>query len=108
MLDFWHLWQRGTTPDDLARLDPRLICGIDVGDSLGRPGAGTADQATRRVWPGEGSIPLRAWADAIRSTGFDGWWDNELYSPLHWEAGDPVAVATRLLASLRSILPASD
>ena len=27
VLDFWHLWQRGTTPDDVARLDRRRHLG---------------------------------------------------------------------------------
>ncbi|HSS37049.1 MAG TPA: sugar phosphate isomerase/epimerase family protein [Patescibacteria group bacterium] len=104
VLDFWHLWQRGTTPDDLARLDPRLILGVDFADSLGPVGDHGPDQRTRRVWPGDGEIPLREWADAIRSTGFDGWWDNELYSPPHWERDDPFAVATGLLEVLRGVL----
>lgn len=104
VLDFWHLWHAGVTPDDLARLDGRLIFGVDFCDSLGPQGAGTPDQASRRVWPGDGEIPLRAWAEAIRATGFDGWWDNELYSPLHWESDDPFAVASGLLAVLRDTL----
>jgi sugar phosphate isomerase/epimerase len=104
VLDFWHLWQAGTTPDDLARLDPRLIFGVDLSDSLGAPGSGTPDQRSRRVWPGEGEIAIREWVDAIRSTGFDGWWDNELYSPYHWESGDPFGVAAGLLEVLREAL----
>lgn len=104
VLDFWHLWQAGTTPDELARLDPRLIFGVDFSDALGPPGTGTPDQRSRRVWPGEGAIPLRAWADAIRSTGFDGWWDNELYSPAHWESDDPFGIAAGLLDVLRATL----
>jgi sugar phosphate isomerase/epimerase len=104
VLDFWHLWQRGTTPDDLARLDRRVITGVDVGDSLGPPGAPSPDQRSRCVWPGEGAIPLREWVDAIRATGFDGWWDNELYSPLHWERPDPFAVGAGLLEVLRERL----
>ena len=100
VLDFWHLWQSGVTPDAVARLDPRLIFGVDLGDSLGSPGAGGPDQLSRCVWPGEGSIPLREWVAAVRSTGFDGWWDNELYSPVHWELPDPFAVA----AGLREVL----
>jgi sugar phosphate isomerase/epimerase len=104
VLDFWHLWHAGTTPDDLARLDRRLILGVDFSDSLGPRAAGTPDQGSRRVWPGDGVIPLRSWADAVRSTGFDGWWDNELYSPLHWESGDPFGVAAGLLAVLRATL----
>ena len=104
VLDYWHLWQCGTTPDDLARLDARLISGVDFSDSLGPIGSGTPDQRSRRVWPGEGEIPLRAWSDAIRSTGFDGWWDNELYSPFHWESDDPFGVAAGLLEVLRDSL----
>jgi sugar phosphate isomerase/epimerase len=96
VLDFWHLWQRGTMPDQLARLDPRVIHGVDLGDSLGPAGNPTTDQRSRRVWPGDGEIPLQEWVDAIRSTGFDGWWDNELYSPTHWEWADPFAVGRGL------------
>ena len=104
VLDFWHLWQAGVTPEDVARLDPRLISGVDFSDSLGRPGSPDPAQGSRCVWPGEGEIPLREWVAAVRSTGFDGWWDNELYSPVHWELGDPEAVAEGLLAVLRDTL----
>jgi sugar phosphate isomerase/epimerase len=104
VLDFWHLWQNGTTPDEVARLDPRLIAGVDFADSLGPPGAPSPEQRSRWVWPGEGDIPLAEWVAAVRSTGFDGWWDNELYSPLHWEWADPFAVGAGLLAVLRETL----
>jgi sugar phosphate isomerase/epimerase len=104
VLDFWHLWQRGTTPDQLARLDPRIIHGVDLGDALGPAGNPMTDQRSRRVWPGDGEIPLQEWVDAIRSTGFDGWWDNELYSPTHWEWPDPFAVGRGLLEVLRGLL----
>lgn len=104
LLDFWHLWHAGATPDELARLDPRIIAGVDLGDSLGLPGEPDPGQASRQVWPGEGRIPLREWVAAIRSTGFDGWWDNELYSPLHWELADPTAVAAGLREVLAGLL----
>ncbi len=104
VLDFWHLWHGGSTPDDLARLDRRVISGVDFADSLGPPGSGTPDQRSRCVWPGAGEIPLREWVQAVRSTGFDGWWDNELYSPLHWEWADPFAVGAGLLDVLRKSL----
>lgn len=105
VLDFWHLWQAGTTPDEVAALDRGLIFGVDVGDSLGPRGAGrSGDQASRRVWPGEGEIPLREWTAAVRATGFDGWWDNELYSPLHWESDDPWAIAAGLKTGLQALL----
>jgi sugar phosphate isomerase/epimerase len=104
VLDFWHLWQAGTTPDEIARLDRQMIFGVDFADSLGSPGSPEPDQRSRRVWPGEGSIPLGEWVAAVRATGFDGWWDNELYSPLHWELADPFAVASGLRAVLLKML----
>lgn len=104
VLDFWHLWQRGATPESISRLDPRFIYGVDFGDSIGPAGAPTPDQVSRRVWTGEGDIPLQEWVDAVRSTGFDGWWDNELYSPPHWELDDPYRVASGLLEVLRTFL----
>jgi sugar phosphate isomerase/epimerase len=103
ILDYWHLWQRGTGPTDIARLDPRFIDGVDFGDSLPPQGECGPDQRTRQVWPGEGVIPLREWTAAVRSTGFDGWWDNELYSPRHWEL-EPHASAAALLRVLRETL----
>lgn len=104
VLDFWHLWQRGATPEDIAGLDARVIFGVDFADSLGPPGTGTPDQRSRCVWPGDGDIPLREWVDAVRSTGFDGWWDNELYSPPHWESADPFAVGAGLHDVLEKLL----
>lgn len=104
VLDFWHLWQSGVTPDQIARLDRRLIFGVDFADSLGPPGSPSPDQRSRCVWPGDGAIPLAEWVAAVRTTGFDGWWDNELYSPVHWELADPFGVAAGLLEVLRRML----
>ena len=104
VLDFWHLWQCGETPDSIVRLDRRLISGVDFADSIGPAGAASPDQRSRWVWPGDGAIPLREWVAAVRATGFDGWWDNELYSPPHWESADPFAVAAGLLDVLRDFV----
>jgi sugar phosphate isomerase/epimerase len=103
-LDFWHLWHAGTTPDDLARVDASRIWTVDVGDAIGAPGeiAGP-DQRGRSIWPGEGSIPMKAWVDAIRSTGFDGWWTAELLSPFHWES-DPWRIARDVRVHLDGLL----
>ena len=79
---------------------------LESGPDLAPAGSPSPDQDSRRVWPGEGEIPLREWVDAIRATGFDGWWDNELYSPLHWEMADPFAVGAGLLEVLRGLLQA--
>jgi hypothetical protein len=51
VLDFWHLWQRGTTPDDVARLDRRFLSGVDFADSLGPPGSPSPDQRSGAYGP---------------------------------------------------------
>ena len=86
-VDFWHLWNTGVEPDDVARIDGRLIRSVDVCDGIGPPGGALAgyDQRGRRVWTGAGAIPLKVWVDAVRATGFDGTWSCELLSPQHWQ-----------------------
>ena len=85
-IDFWHLWSTGVDPDEVARLDGTLIRSVDICDGTGpRASAAVADQRSRRVWTGAGSIPLKAWVDAVRATGYDGTWTCELLSPQHWE-----------------------
>lgn len=95
-VDFWHLWNTGVEPDDVAKIDGKLIRSVDVCDGIGPPGAHSgADQTGRWVWTGAGAIPLKAWVDAVRSTGFDGTWSCELLSPRHWEL-DPWQTAQDL------------
>jgi sugar phosphate isomerase/epimerase len=89
----------GDTPDDIARMDPKLINGVHFCDSLQPVPGEPITHKLREVWPGGGNIPLKAWVDAVISTGYDGWWSPELHSPKHWEL-DPFDVA----ASLREYL----
>ena len=73
------------------------------GSSSGSTSPTRSDRPVRRIrtsaavgcGPARARFPLREWVAAVRATGFDGWWDNELYSPLHWELADPVAVGER-------------
>ena len=103
-IDFWHLWNSGATPDDVARLDGRLIRCVDVADGIGPAGTvAGSDQRGRRVWSGDGAIPLQEWVDAVRSTGFDGLWSAEVLSPQHWEL-DPWTTAGDLRAQMRALL----
>ena len=87
VIDFWHLWVTGeSTPEDIAKLDKELIYGVHFCDGR-KPHAGEAwDETIQRAYlPGEGNIDVKAWADAVKSTGFDGVWSAELFSPARWE-----------------------
>jgi sugar phosphate isomerase/epimerase len=95
-VDFWHMWNTGTTPADISKLDGGLIRCVDVADSVGPAGSDVSDdQRGRRVWLGAGAIPLKEWVDAVRATGFDGVWSLELLSPQHWQL-DPTQAARHL------------
>jgi sugar phosphate isomerase/epimerase len=103
-LDFWHLWNGGATPAQVARVDGAMIRRVDVADSLGPAGSrADANQGGRRVWTGAGEIPLQEWVDAVRATGFDGVWSSELLSPRHWEL-DPWKTAADLRSQMLDLL----
>ena len=84
VIDFWHIWITGSTPDDIAKLDKNVINGVHFCDSLPTNGQPISHKQ-REVWPGGGHIPLKEWVDAVLATGYDGWWSPELHSPKHWE-----------------------
>jgi len=102
LIDYWHHWTSGTTPEDIAKLNKDLIACVHFCDSL--PVEGRVTHELREVWTGAGHIPLQDWVDAVVSTGFDGWWACELFSAVHWEL-DPWDTARLLKDTLRYLLP---
>lgn len=104
VLDFYHLWDSGTRPEEIARIDKQQIFCVDSCDSLDRFGErGDIGQKGRDVWTGGGNIPLQEWVNAVRATGFDGIWRCELLSPKYWEL-DPWQTARDLKSMLEHML----
>lgn len=104
VVDFWHMWTSGVTPDEVAKLDKGLIYGAHYCDSLPVPkDMEVISHDLRHVWSGGGQIPMKEWIDAVRATGYDGWWACELFSPKHWEM-DPWHVARLLREQLEMLL----
>jgi sugar phosphate isomerase/epimerase len=89
VVDFWHFWaSRGGTPEDISRLDKKMIYGVHVADGF-RPdeGAPWVDETLLRgALPGDGEIPIKEWIDAVRSTGYDGFYSGEILCHKLWEA----------------------
>jgi sugar phosphate isomerase/epimerase len=104
VIDFWHLWSSGATAEEIAKINKRSIFCVHFCDSLDPSGQrGTFEQRSRDVWNGAGQIPLQEWVDAVRSTGFDGYWTPELLSPKYWEL-DPGKTAKDLKIFLEYLL----
>ena len=104
VIDFWHLWTSGNTPEEVAKVDKRYIFAAHYCDSLVVPeGMDIISHDLRHVWTGGGHIPLKEWVDAVKATGYDGWWSCELFSPKHWEL-DPWLTARLLKEQLELLL----
>ncbi|MBD9529495.1 sugar phosphate isomerase/epimerase [Paracoccus sp. PAR01] len=79
VVDFWHCYASGDTPEDVARIDRDLIYGIHLCDSHPHPGGLPDEGVLRDVPTGKGALNLREWVDAVKSTGYVGWWSGELF-----------------------------
>lgn len=101
-LDTWHLWTSGTTWDEVANLDRDLILSVHISDTQARTGAQWRD-ADRTALPGDGILPLNNAINAIRATGYDGYWAVEMTSARHWE-WDPQTLASVALARVRGLM----
>lgn len=96
-LDTWHFWATGDTLEEVAALPKELIKAVHLSDGveLDRERDVPAQDVHRDVVLGGGSIPLQQWVDAIKSTGYDGWWVSEMFSRRANEQ-DPLLVATTM------------
>jgi sugar phosphate isomerase/epimerase len=105
VVDFWHLWAGGeTSPDEVAKLDKSMIYNIHFCDGKRQPRDTQWDETILRgYYPGEGDIPLGDWVDAVKSTGYDGFWSCELVSAKHWE-DDVFDVASTMSKALDSYI----
>ena len=87
VVDFWHLWAGGeTSPDEVAKLDKSNIYNIHFCDGKRQPRDTQWDETILRgYYPGEGDIPISEWVDAVKATGYDGYWSCELVGANYWE-----------------------
>lgn len=105
VLDTWHLWAcRGATLNQMAAIDPELIFNVHISDGK-RPAEGEAwpdEKALRGYLIGQGEIPLKEWVDAIRQTGYDGFYSGEYLNDQMWER-DYYDIATGMLDGMQRL-----
>jgi sugar phosphate isomerase/epimerase len=68
MVDALHVARSGTSPDDLRSLDPAVLDYWQICDAPAAPPADDdlrTEARTRRLYPGEGELPLVALLDAL-------------------------------------------
>lgn len=89
LIDFWHLSVSNYhIPDTVKQLNKELIFGVHICDGVAPQNGKPWDELVQKNYAvGEGSIDIQAWTDAIKSTGYGGFWSYDLVSPVHWERG---------------------
>ena len=79
VIDFWHCYTSGETPERVSRLDKDILYGVHICDSLPFAGGIPNEGVLRDVPTGKGTLNLKEWVDAVKATGYDGWWSCELF-----------------------------
>ena len=93
VLDALHFFRAGTSLDELAGYDAAQIAQVQFNDVAGpRPFDLAVESRCRRLLPGAGDLPLAAFVDAVRRTGFAGPVVGEVLSD-DLRALDPLTVA---------------
>lgn len=104
MVDTWHLWNSPTVLDDLRRHADR-VAGVHVADWR-QPTRNTND----RAFPGDGVADLAAILRTLDESGYDGWYDVEIFSDVDDEslwALAPEDAARRARASFDAVWSAA-
>ena len=103
VIDFWHCHVVGVKPEDIETIPKDLIYGVHISDSL-RFDGGLADETVlRNVALGEGVVPLDRWVQAVKATGYDGWWGSEVFSKKLYQQ-DPLSTAKHLYTLLADLI----
>lgn len=80
IVDYWHCFTAGDTPDVVARLSKDLLYGVHISDSRPFAAGIPIEDDLRDIEMGSGVIDLKLWTDAVRATGYDDWWGCESFS----------------------------
>lgn len=103
MIDFWHGYVAGDKPEDISRIPPELICGVHICDGRSYDGGVPNEMDIRNVPYGCGVIPIAEWVDAVKTTGYRGWWAYETFSKRERQA-DPYVEAPIILSRLQQLI----
>jgi len=80
VVDFYHNYISGLDADFLSKINKDLILGVHVCNSREPDGRVPCEEIFRDVGFYEGAVPVKLWVDAVKATGFDGWWAYETFS----------------------------
>lgn len=81
MLDLWHIVKLGIPYEDVARIPPQYVLGIELDDgTLQCPWSLHEDTINHRKFCGEGEFDVKGFVRLMRKAGYDGPWGIEVLS----------------------------
>ena len=99
VLDTFHFYAGNSSLKSIAALDPRKLFMVHLNDVMPGPRARLHD--ARRIYPGDGVLPLAPILRALRAIGYPGIFSVEVFQPRSWRQ-DPIQVATTAYRKARA------
>jgi 2-keto-myo-inositol isomerase len=100
LLDVFHIYKGGSTFDSLRFLNGNAMHVLHMNDYPAAPPRDRINDAAR-VFPGDGSAPLRSLLRTLRDIGFRGYLSLELFNPAYWKQ-DPHLMARTGLEKMKA------
>ena len=101
VLDTFHFYAGNSSLRSIAALDPRRLFMVHLNDVMAGPRAHLHD--ARRLYPGDGVLPLGPILRALRAIGYAGLFSVEIFQPRYWRQ-DPIKVAATAYKKARAVL----
>ncbi len=101
VLDTFHFYAGSSSLRSIAALDPRRLFMVHLNDVMPGPRARLHD--ARRLYPGDGVLPLTPILRALRGIGYAGLFSVEIFQPRYWRQ-DPMQVAATAYRKARAVL----
>ncbi len=103
VIDSFHVFKGGSSLEDLRRIPIERVSIVHVTDAPDREMPLIELSRHHRLFPGEGSLPVRAMVDVLREKGYDGWYAVEIFNDEYWKR-EPKEVAAHAMASMMKLL----
>jgi len=81
LLDSWHLYHSGGTPDDVRALPAGSVVAVQLSDGPATAASSRTATTFERELPGQGSFDLTGLIRSFMETGFDGPFGVEIFHP---------------------------
>jgi len=78
MLDIWHVVDRGMSLEEVSRIAPRFLMGVELNDARMDGSRIRTDDANPRTFCGGGDFDIKGFVKAVRTSGYKGPWGVEV------------------------------